>query len=301
VIEIINSLNNRSERKIALIELAKSSGAHIRELEDLAEMIEQEFELSESKHEFASSINELLNFTQRSLSLDNFLPNNLAAPLTQWCNWLSIRPEVALTAVLCAASSLHKVGTELVIHKGQDFRVPPTIYSALVSESGQRKSPVFRTLIRQPLGVLHSEARQKFQREFAQYEVNYAVWKKEDSTEAPPVKPAQEMYFFTDATGEGIKAQAAAVPEKSLLALIDEVAGLFNSANKYRNGRGSDRQDMLSYFDGLGPTVLRASGIKVDVDRLYLSIFGTIQPSVLKKHLEDCTDPDGQWCTFWCI
>ena len=295
VIEIINSLNNRSERKIALIELAKSSGAHIRELEDLAEIIEQEFELSESKHESASEIEDLLNLTQTELSLHNFLPDNLAAPLTQWCNWLSIRPEVALTAVLCAVSSLHKVGTELVIHKGQDFRVPPTIYSALVSESGQRKSPVFRTLIRQPLGVLHSEARQKFQRELAQYEVNYAAWRKEDSDEAPPVKPAQEMYVFTDATGEGIKAQAASVPEKSLLALIDELAGLFNSANKYRNGRGSDKQDMLSYFDGMGSTVLRASGAKADVDRLYLSIFGTIQPSVLKNHLEDCTDPDGQW------
>ncbi|GJD22697.1 hypothetical protein RIVM261_076530 [Rivularia sp. IAM M-261] len=295
VIEIINSQNNRSERKIALIELAKSSGAHIRELEELAEIIEQEFELSETKHESASEIDKLLNLSQTELSLHNYLPRNLAEPLTQWCNWLSIRPEVALTAVLCAASSLHKVGTELVIHRGQNFTVPPTIYSALVSESGQRKSPVFRTLIRQPLGVLHSEARQKYQRELAQYEANYAVWKEDPQGEAPPVKPAQEIYFFTDATGEGIKAQASFVPEKSLLALIDELAGLFNSANKYRNGRGSDRQDMLSYFDGLGPTVLRASGAKVDVDQLYLSIFGTIQPGVLKQHLEDCTDPDGQW------
>jgi hypothetical protein len=61
VIEIINSNHNSSERKVALLELAKTSGANIRELEQLAEIIEQEFELSESKHESASEIDELLN------------------------------------------------------------------------------------------------------------------------------------------------------------------------------------------------------------------------------------------------
>jgi len=82
------------------------------------------------------------------------------------------------------------------------------------------------------------------------------------------------------------------------LALIDELSGLFNSANSYRGGRGSDKQDTLSYFDGSGQTVLRVGGIKADVRNIYLSIFGTIQPEVLKNHIADCSDPDGQWARF---
>jgi hypothetical protein len=90
----------------------------------------------------------------------------------------------------------------------------------------------------------------------------------------------------------------AKAPDKALLALIDELSGLFNSANSYRGGRGSDKQDTLSYFDGSGQTVLRASGVKVDVRNIYLSMFGTIQPEVLKNHIADCSDPDGQWARF---
>jgi hypothetical protein len=55
---------------------------------------------------------------------------------------------------------------------------------------------------------------------------------------------------------------------------------------------------MLSYYDGFGQTVLRASGIKVDVDRIYLSLFGGIQPKVLREHTRDLDDPDGHWARF---
>jgi hypothetical protein len=92
--------------------------------------------------------------------------------------------------------------------------------------------------------------------------------------------------------------QASKVPDKALLALVDELSGLFRSENAHRGGRGSDKQDLLSYFDGSGQTVLRASGIKVDVERIYLSIYGTIQHDVLKNHMSDCSDPDGQWARF---
>ncbi|MHC5825589.1 MAG: DUF3987 domain-containing protein, partial [Nostoc sp.] len=81
-------------------------------------------------------------------------------------------------------------------------------------------------------------------------------------------------------------------------ALVDELAGFFNSADKYRGGRGSDKQDLLSYYDGTGQTVLRSSGVKVDVEKIYLSIFGTIQPDVIRSTMRTCDDPDGQWARF---
>jgi DNA primase catalytic core len=246
-----------------------------------------------------NEIEDLLNLTDQSLDLADYLPPGLAKPITQWGEWLSIRPAVALTAVLTGSSSLHKVGTELVIHRNQNFRVPPTIYGALVSPSGQRKSPIFNNIIRQPLAKLRQEKVDAYQAAMEDYEAALEASEHSEDKGAKPEKPKDPtLYYFTNATGEAIPVQASKDPGKALLALIDELAGYFNSNNAYRSGRGSDKQDLLSYFDGSGQTILRAGGVRVDLRQIYLSIFGTIQPEVLKQHMEDCSDPDGNWARF---
>jgi len=245
-----------------------------------------------------SQVKELLKKVDAQLELSDYLPDDLATPLKQWCEWLNIRETVALTALLAGASSLHKTGTELVLHRNQNFRVPSTIYSAIVSPSGQKKSPIFNNIVRQPLNQLEKEKQDAYQAALEDYEVALEQWE-EDKKGKKPEKPKDPtLYYFTNATGEAIPVQASKDPKKALLALIDELSGYFNSSNAYRNGRGSDKQDLLSYFDGSGQTILRASGVKVNVKSLYLSIFGTIQPEILKQYMEDCSDPDGNWARF---
>jgi hypothetical protein len=156
-------------------------------------------------------------------------------------------------------------------------------------------SVYFRRLV---LGRLQREANTIHEKDMARYTAELADWEKDPGAASKPAKPGKPVFFFTESTGEGIKAQAQESPDKALFALVDEISGLFNSANQYRGGKGSDRQDMLSYYDGFGQTVLRASGIKVDVDRIYLSLFGGIQPKVLREHTRDLDDPDGHWARF---
>lgn len=55
---------------------------------------------------------------------------------------------------------------------------------------------------------------------------------------------------------------------------------------------------MLEYWNGTGSTVLRASGVKADLDGLLLSVFGTIQPDVLATLLKDCSDSNGKFARF---
>jgi hypothetical protein len=279
--------------------LSAASQIYTQELRKLYFERLAECDLESDRGDNKTQVENLLNLGDQSLELRDYLPEDLADPLTVWCNWLSIRPEVALTALLTGASSLHKVGTELVIHRNQSFRVPPTIFSGLVSESGQKKSPILWNIIRHPLNELSQEKNDAYKAALEDYKAAMEVWEKsEDKGQKPEPPKEPTLYYFTNTTGEAIPIQASKAPEKALLGLIDELSGLFNSANSYRGGRGSDKQDTLSYFDGSGQTVLRASGIKVNVRNIYLSIFGTIQPEVLKNHIADCSDPDGQWARF---
>jgi hypothetical protein len=284
---------------------ADNPGISERECEKLFETIAAELELEESRSEVRSEVDNLLKLGDQSLNLGEFLPTDLAEPLNELSKNLNIRPEVCLTSLLVAASSLHKTQTELVIHKGQGFSVPPTIFAGLVSESGQKKSPLLKAIIKKPLSVLQREKRLAYSKAEIEYDKAIAEWDKckseERSSKFPngkPKQPTQQLYYFTNSTGEGLLYQFQAHPDKALLALVDELVGLFASQNKYSGGRGSDRQDILSAFDGTGATVLRASGTKADIDGLLLSICGTIQPEVLKRLMKDCSDPDGQWARF---
>ncbi|MCA1992873.1 MAG: DUF3987 domain-containing protein, partial [Coleofasciculus sp. S288] len=276
-----------------------------RELSQLFEALDREIELSESRNSRRAEVDNLLKLGDQSLNLREFLPAELADPLENLGVSLSIRPEVCLTSLLVATSSVHKIGTELVIHRGIGFSVPPGIYSGLVAESGQKKSPVLKAIIRKPLSILQKEKRDAFSQTNADYEKNIVEWDKCRShnrqskfPNGKPKKPEQLLYYFTSSTGEGILYQFQAHPHKPLLALVDELAGLFASQNKYTMGRGSDRQEILSAFDGTGATVLRASGTRADIDKISLSIFGTIQPEVLRRLMKDCSDPDGHWARF---
>ncbi|MEH2161753.1 MAG: DUF3987 domain-containing protein [Nostoc sp.] len=211
---------------------------------------------------------------------------------------------MVLTSLLTSVSSLHKVGTEVILHKNLNFAVPPTLYSAIVAESGSKKSPIFRATAKLPLNGLKQSRVDEYLQNLKDYQTELDAWEEENANlkkgvkprQPKPTEPAQPpIFYFTDGTGESIKSQAQKAPDKALFLLCDELAGYFASQDKYFGGKGSDKQDLLSYYDGTGATVLRAGGVKVDVPRIYLSILGTIQPDIIKKIMGNTNDLDGSW------
>jgi hypothetical protein len=276
-----------------------------REIEKLFNECLRAVENEEARGSHLREIENLIQLGDQSLNLFDFLDEDLASPLTLLSKDLNMRPELALTTVLTAASSLHKTQTRLDIRKRQGFLVPGSIYSCMIAESGQKKSPITKALMSNPLAVLQKEKRQEYEEACSKYELEIAQWEKckgesrqEKFPNGKPQKPRQRLYYFTDTTGEGLLYQYQAHPNNGMLYLVDELAGLFAKRGKYSGGRGSERQDFLSAFDGAGATVLRADGTRADLENVLLSVYGTIQPEVLKQLMQDCSDPDGQWARF---
>jgi len=87
-------------------------------------------------------------------------------------------------------------------------------------------------------------------------------------------------------------------PTQGILWLSDELAGFFKSANQYRNGRGSDQEDLLECWSGNGAVIARATGTTVNVGAVSLSIYGNIQPKVLAPFLGDGSDNNGTFARF---
>jgi len=87
-------------------------------------------------------------------------------------------------------------------------------------------------------------------------------------------------------------------PTQGILWLCDELAGFFNSANQYRSGKGSDKEDLLEAWSGNGAVIARAAGTTVNVGALSLSIYGNIQPKVLAPFLGDGSDDNGTFARF---
>jgi hypothetical protein len=87
-------------------------------------------------------------------------------------------------------------------------------------------------------------------------------------------------------------------PTQGILWLCDELAGFFNSANQYRSGKGSDKEDLLECWSGNGAVIARAAGTTVNVGAVSLSIYGNIQPKVLAPFLGDGSDNNGTFARF---
>lgn len=293
---------NTPESKIQEIipYLAKFAGLPTRDVQAIyaAKLAEQDVQAPE---DLKKDLDELLAIGGESLNLFEYLPPPLAEPLLRLASRMAIRPEVFLLTLLTAISSLHKVGTNLTISAEDKFIVPPNLFSGIIAESGQKKSPVLRILVKYPLDALEREANEQLklihEQALEEWEDCPEDERKDQFPTGEPKEPTPIDYYFTEGTVEGINRQFSRFPDRGMLYLRDELAGVF-AFDKYRNGRGSERQDFLSFYDGFGKKELRADGFSSRVKQLLLSIYGTIQPDILRRLMADPLAADGQWSRF---
>ena len=308
---LIESDAKASEVSKKLTELAKNHGFNERSLKDWFFAKKAEEEQSEESETAYTEVDEILKAQKDSVNLEEVLPKKLAEPIKKLAGWLNLRPETYLTALLCGVSALHHTDSRLILNKAIDFDVSPNLFGALVAPSSQKKSPILKAVATKPLKALQKKAREKYQEDYKQYEKDLErFWElskskednskqlKEEFPDGEPAEPKQKVYYFSNATPEGIINQMENLPNQGIVYLKDELAGIFKSLGEYKGGKGSDEENMLSMYDGTGETILRADGKRADFDNALLSIFGTVQPGILQQLLGDGEDANGKWARF---
>ncbi len=108
-------------------------------------------------------------------------------------------------------------------------------------------------------------------------------------------------YITTDATSEAIARIQAEQQDAGFLIHHDEISGLFNGQNAYRNGRGSDREKLLSGRDGSPLKVDRAGKDTLFAKACRYSITGTTQLETLSELVSrggGWNDSSGQFARF---
>ncbi|MDF0553178.1 DUF3987 domain-containing protein [Kamptonema sp. UHCC 0994] len=290
----------RSQLLIAISELAQKYKMAENAIQKIYNTRVEELEREDARGDVKAEIESLLAAQKSSIKLSEIFPEKLAKPIERLASILNLKPECFAIALLTQTSSLFKVGTETMLYPQTKYRCTPNYFGAIVANISQKKSPIFRAIITDPMLPLLQAAREEYREKLEEYEAALAEWKaKKDNRGAEPIKPRPKVYSFSKATGESIPCQVQHFPLQSLMWTCDELAGFLKSSNQYRGGKGSDEEDLLEYWNGgtAGTKVLRTEGLKVDLDRLYLSIFGTIQPSVLADFLSQ-EDKNGKFARF---
>jgi hypothetical protein len=224
------------------------------------------------------------------------LPAPIAEAIDARTRYMPVSGPSAVLMFLAGIAPAARLGSQVVGSAASGLIVPANLYAAAVARSGAMKSPASRALIREPLEPLQVTLRLDYHRRMESWREQCRATPRGE--ERPP-EPQPSHLIASDPTGEALVAtlQQNEIERLGLLLHRDELAGLFGGLNQYRGGRGNDRELLLELFDGAGLAQLRVVGGGRFFTRSQFSIYGTIQPEVLRQLVAE-GDPSGLWARF---
>ena len=266
-----------------------------REFQTLWQASERDLQQQETRAQTRADLEQLLAIGRTELSLHGILPEAQATLLERQATLLGATPAAMLLTLLPIVASLAKVGTRLVLMQATHFYALPILYTGIVCESGGAKSPTQKTMLK-PLLVMQADADRDYHQQLQAWEA--LVLEERQKT----AKPLPREYVTQDVTREAIALIQAQQPHRGFLGWLDELSALIGSQNQYRNGRGTDREALLTGRDGTGLKVNRASGKRITAPVSAYSITGGTQPDTLRYLMGDFADGTGLWARFlWCV
>ena len=227
--------------------------------------------------------------------------------LLRACHGAGVRPEHVAVPLIGVASSL--IGTARRVRASTSWSEPMTLWTCLVADSGDRKTPGLN-VVRRALGLIeksnsaatsakrlaHATLAQKAKEVKKQWKRDREAALKASPPREPPPIPTEAIdpgnfiepsLYATDPTIERLAALLQARP-RGMVLIRDELAGLF--ANMSRYSGGSDRPFWLEAWNGERHVVERVSG-SIAIDHLLVGVVGSFQPDKLARALAG--DEDG--------
>jgi len=312
VIEILERNLGEAEQREALNDLASDSRWNPKEVRELVDLVELELDQEESRSERTQKIEQLEEYKGRNLTLSRYLPSSYANPMSKVAEWLAVPSAALLLELLVGVASSAHPETRIIVKESIGFIEPLIIYGGLVTESGQRKSPTVNAVF-DAIKQLQFDEEERFRLDSQEYEreqkewaancpgkdsPDFRAWQDQQPTPPPPLR---ELYLDI-ATVEAIDKLKGQQPDTAFVLLKDELSGLFGSYGAYKNGKGEDREAILSGWNGRGRKKNLKGGERVSTLYDAMSIFGAIQDSKLQKMMGSFDDDQGDWGRFlWAL
>lgn len=217
-------------------------------------------------------------------------------PLWSWADSLSVAPEAVLVALEATAASFINSRTTILGNRSTDYTVGPTIFSAIVGESGSKKSPIINAIAIKPLMEMQKKAKDQYLADYVEYEKELVIWnnlKRKDKGPAPtPI--IKRQYTIGDYTPEAIRQLAERNPK--ILRIFDKLAQKSNNSNSYTVIKGIKPQQLLEGYDGILPDMYRR-GKHYPSIKVNQCLLGGIYPVFLSDIMIN-HDPSGKFAQY---
>ena len=194
--------------------------------------------------------------------------------------------DAAFVGVPVLVAMAGALGDALWAEVKRSWREPPTLWAAVVAESGGGKSPGMDHAlgpvyaVERELGEWHAEAEREHRDAVAAFQSRP---RSERAGQREPEPPPRQRFRIGDGTIEAVLDRLAHNP-RGLVLVRDELAGLIAAHDRY-HGSGGDEQAWIELWGGRQVVVDRkGDGTRV-VARPAVSLVGGVQPEVLRALL----------------
>jgi Protein of unknown function (DUF3987) len=248
------------------------------------------FEVVSLDAELSQNLKESLNL--KNGKAPNLFGGELGKLLSIAAGNFNIPVEILNFCLLPILGSRINSATRLMINPGTSFDVPPIRWSGLVGDSGTKKSPIIG-LLTKPMNKKQLELYEDYKEKKLAYDAEFIAWKAQKPADRgePPQAPTPMLdLYFSNFTIEALIDSLQHHPTEGTLISVDELSQFFTQMDMYRGGKGSDRSQYLSAYNGDSFKTNRKSSGAVCVPNPSISILGGIQPQTITNMIE--ADPN---------
>ena len=196
--------------------------------------------------------------------------------------------EICIAAMLAYLATL--VGRSCGLKIKDNWTEHGNLYIALVARSGVGKTPATNYIFK-PITNLERMYYHQYEEELRRYQIEYEDWdstKKDkklqrDQSICKPDHPIRKEIIADDFTIEALTNSLIYNP-KGIAIIKDEISGLFYNLDKYSQKQGGTITRLIEAYDSRDWKTNRVNSSRNSyVSDATLSIFGTIQPGILKN------------------